>query len=64
MAETDAEAKCAHLQSAQKSFLDRVDAVPLATLPTPVVVADGFTVRLFDDYFDAATVRVGASQSS
>lgn len=64
MAQTDAKAKCTALQSAQKSFLDRTDAVPLSTLPTPVVVADGFTVRVFDDYFDAATVRVGANTAS
>ncbi|HEX6360652.1 ABC transporter substrate-binding protein [Actinophytocola sp.] len=63
MTQTDAKAKCAALKSAQESFLDRVDAVPLATLPTPVVVADGFSVRLFDDYFDAATVRVDTDQS-
>ena len=63
MAETDAKAKCDELQSAQQSFLDRVDAIPLSTLPTPVVVADGFSVRLFDDYFDAATVRVNTDQS-
>lgn len=63
MNETDAKAKCAALESAQQSFLDRVDAVPLSTLPTPVVVADGFSVRVFDDYFDAATVRVATDKS-
>ncbi|MEV0388108.1 ABC transporter substrate-binding protein [Nonomuraea sp. NPDC050643] len=58
MSEIDRDAQCAALQSAQKSFLERVDAVPLSTLPSTTVAADGFGIRTFDDYLDPATLRI------
>ncbi len=58
MSVTDSGGRCAALQSAQKSFLQRVDAIPLSTLPTTTVVAGGFAIRTFDDYLDPATLRI------
>jgi peptide/nickel transport system substrate-binding protein len=58
MSEVDKSAQCAALQSAQKSFLHRVDVVPLATLPTAVITRSGVGIRKFDDYIDPATVRI------
>jgi peptide/nickel transport system substrate-binding protein len=58
MSEVDKSAQCAALQGAQKSFLQRVDAIPLATLPTTVITASGVGIRKFDDYIDPATVRI------
>ncbi|MFI7062418.1 ABC transporter substrate-binding protein [Kribbella sp. NPDC050124] len=58
MSEVDKSAQCAALQGAQKSFLQRVDAIPLAVLPTTVITASGVSIRQFDDYIDPATVRI------
>jgi peptide/nickel transport system substrate-binding protein len=58
MSEVDKSAQCAALRGAQTSFLQRVDAIPLAVLPTTIVTADGFSIRKFDDYIDPATVRI------
>ncbi|MFG1678829.1 ABC transporter substrate-binding protein [Nonomuraea sp. NPDC049269] len=58
MGEIDRDAQCAALQSAQKSFLQRVDAIPLSTLPNTTVVAKGFSIRTFDEYLDPATLRI------
>ncbi|MEV1244792.1 ABC transporter substrate-binding protein [Nonomuraea sp. NPDC050022] len=58
MSEIDRNAQCSALQSAQKSFLERVDAIPLATLPATTVAAAGFDIRTFDDYLDPATLRI------
>lgn len=58
MGEIDRPAQCAALQKAQKSFLERVDAIPLSALPSTTVVADGFSIRTFDNYLDPATVRI------
>jgi len=58
MSKIDKSAQCAALHGAQKSFLQRVDAIPLAVLPTTVVTAEGFSIRMFDNYIDPATVRI------
>ncbi|MDH6624564.1 peptide/nickel transport system substrate-binding protein [Streptomyces sp. LBL] len=58
MSKVDPAAQCAAFASAQKSFLQRVDAVPLSTVPNTTIVAKGFSVRAFDDYLDAATLRI------
>jgi peptide/nickel transport system substrate-binding protein len=58
MSKLDPTAQCAAFASAQKSFLKRVDAVPLSTLPNSAIVAKGFAIRTFDDYLDAATLRI------
>ena len=58
MSEVDRSAQCAALQGAQKSFLQRVDAIPLAVLPTTIITASGVGIRQFDDYVDPATVRI------
>ena len=58
LASVEPDEKCEALQSAQASFLDRVDAIPLATLPSVTVVRDGFSVRAFGDYLDLATLRI------
>ena len=58
MSEVDRSAQCAALQGAQKSFLQRVDAIPLAVLPTTTITASGVGIRQFDDYIDPATVRI------
>jgi peptide/nickel transport system substrate-binding protein len=58
MSEVDKTAQCAALQGAQQSFLRRVDAIPLAVLPTTVITASGVSIRKFDDYIDPATVRI------
>lgn len=54
----DKSQQCASFQAAQASFLKRVDAVPLSTLPITTVVAKGFSIRTFGDYLDAATLRI------
>lgn len=54
----DKDQRCAAFQAAQASFLKRVDAVPLSTLPITVVTAKGFSIRAFGDYLDAATLRI------
>lgn len=58
MSKLDRTAQCAALQSAQKSFLKRVDAIPLSTLPSTTVVAEGYGIRTFGDYLDPATLRI------
>ncbi|WP_208928452.1 ABC transporter substrate-binding protein [Streptomyces rapamycinicus] len=58
MSKLDRTARCAALRSAQKSFLKRVDAIPLSTLPSTTVVAKGYSIRTFDDYLDPATLRI------
>lgn len=58
MSKLDRVAQCSALASAQKSFLKRVDAIPLSTLPSTTVVAKGFSIRTFDDYLDPATLRI------
>jgi peptide/nickel transport system substrate-binding protein len=54
----DQDQQCAAFQKAQASFLTRVDAVPLATLPTAIVTAKGFSIRHFGEYLDPATIRI------
>lgn len=54
----DQDQQCAAFQAAQASFLTRVDAVPLATLPTAIVTAKGFSIRHFGEYLDPATIRI------
>lgn len=58
MNEVDTDKKCAAFQDAQASFLERVDAVPLSTLPINVITAKGFSIRAFGDYLDPATLRI------
>lgn len=48
---------CASMQTAQESFLERTDAVPLSTIPTSNVMRDGVEMRVIDDYLDPATLR-------
>ncbi|MEV7605756.1 ABC transporter substrate-binding protein [Paenarthrobacter sp. NPDC089322] len=54
----DADEQCAAFKKAQASFLKRVDAVPLATLPFVTVAAKGFSIRQFGEYMDPATIRI------
>lgn len=54
----DATEQCAAFKGAQASFLERVDAVPLATLPYVTVAAKGFSIRKFGEYMDPATIRI------
>lgn len=54
----DAEKQCDAFMKAQASFLERVDAVPLATLPFVTVAAKGFSIRQFGEYMDPATIRI------
>lgn len=56
-ADTD-DARCAALEEAQKSVLERVDAVPLAALPQIFVARDGFSVSKFSGFIDLATMRI------
>ncbi|GHE84064.1 peptide ABC transporter substrate-binding protein [Amycolatopsis deserti] len=58
MAQTDRAAQCDRLQAAQESFLRRIDAIPLATLPSTTFAVDGVSIRQFDDYLDPATLRI------
>lgn len=58
MAATDDAARCEAFEVAQVSMLERVDAVPLVSLPTVAVAADGFSIRTFGDYVDPATLRI------
>ncbi|SFW80003.1 peptide/nickel transport system substrate-binding protein [Amycolatopsis australiensis] len=60
MSQVDRVAQCSRLQSAQASFLRRVDAIPLATLPSTTFAVRGVSVRQFDDYLDPATLRITA----
>jgi peptide/nickel transport system substrate-binding protein len=60
MRQVDRGAQCGRLQAAQESFLRRVDAIPLATLPSTTFAVQGVSVRQFDDYLDPATLRVTA----
>lgn len=57
MEATDPAEQCQELQNAQASLLERVDIVPLSTLPATVVTKDGLTVRTFGDYLDPTTFR-------
>jgi peptide/nickel transport system substrate-binding protein len=54
----DNDQQCTAFQQAQASFLKRVDAAPLATLPFVTVAAGGFSIRTFGDYLDPATIRI------
>ncbi|WP_284748211.1 ABC transporter substrate-binding protein [Amycolatopsis sp. RTGN1] len=60
MSQVDRGAQCSRLQAAQESFLRRVDAIPLATLPSTTFAVQGVSVRQFDDYLDPATLRITA----
>jgi peptide/nickel transport system substrate-binding protein len=57
MARVDVDDKCADLQDAQQSMLERVDVMPLTDLPTIEVTRSGVSIQVFSDYLDTATLR-------
>lgn len=58
MSTTEQDARCQALRRAQESFLQRVDAAPLAGLAEASVAADGVSIRALGDYIDPATIRI------
>lgn len=60
LAVTDEDARCVAFAEAQQIMLEDVDAVPLTSMPTVTVAADGFSIRTFGDYVDVATLRIEA----
>ncbi|NGO06773.1 ABC transporter substrate-binding protein [Streptomyces sp. HC44] len=58
MSTTAADKRCQALQRAQESFLERVDAAPLAGLAEAAVSADSVSIRTLGDYIDPATIRI------
>jgi len=48
---------CGYMQTAQETFLERTDAVPLSTIPASNVVRDGVQVRVINNYLEPATIR-------
>lgn len=55
---TDPTERCAQLRKAQESMFARVDAVPLSTTAETLVTPKGFSMGIYGDYIDQATVRV------
>lgn len=57
LATTDGDERCTLLASAQERMLQDVDVVPLASMPTTLVVDDRYSVRVHADDIDLSTLR-------